>query len=181
MRCWSSSHVARSIAYFHLTSCWQHSVESGQARLASRPTTLKALRMMRDCRPQTSWLHGRHVFAYAFDQTYEWVGVQKRGRRQAVEHVDARGRTLSLDMLRMARMLQDAFVRTLGRDLTIFDPNNHFWHTGNSVPLYTGDFRRPWEWYERVQSARTCGKHRSRHETWFAYAERFVHERFFKF
>jgi hypothetical protein len=87
------------------------------------------------------------------------------------------------NMLRMARMLQDAFVRTLGRDLTILDPNNHCWHTGNSVPLYTGDFRyrRPWEFYERVQSARTCGKHRSRHETWFAYAERFVHEHFFPF
>jgi hypothetical protein len=97
MRSWSPSLVARSVAYFHLTSTWQHSVESGQARLASRPTTIKALRLMRDCRPPTSWAHGRHVFAYAFDQTYEWVGVQKRGRRQAVEHVDARGMPMAIE------------------------------------------------------------------------------------
>ena len=31
-------------------------------------------------------------------------------------------------MLVMARLLQDAFVRRLGTNLTIVDPNNHFWH-----------------------------------------------------
>jgi hypothetical protein len=60
---------------------------------------------------------------------------------------------VSENMLRMARLLQDAFVRTLGRDLTVHDDRNHFWHTGNPVPLNTGDFRqrRPWEWIARVQ------------------------------
>lgn len=87
------------------------------------------------------------------------------------------------NMLRMARMLQDAFVRILGRDLTVVDGNNHCWHTGNSVPLNTGDFRwrRPWEWIERVCQGRSCGKHRTRHETWHAFAARFVHDHFFSF
>ena len=87
------------------------------------------------------------------------------------------------NMLRLARLLQDEFVRILGRDLTVQDQDNHFWHTGSSVPLNTGDFRsrRPWEWIERVQQGRSCGKHRSRHETWLAYATRFVHEHFFPF
>ena len=86
-------------------------------------------------------------------------------------------------MLRMARLLQDELVRTLGRDLTIADGYNHMWHTGNSVPLATGDFRtrRPWEWIERVQVGRSIGKHRTRHETWLKYASRFVTEHFFSF
>eukprot|EP00966_Prymnesium_polylepis_P273304 6313683-Prymnesium_polylepis.1 len=91
MRHWSPSLVARSIAYVRLTSSWMHSVESGQRRLASRPSTMKALRAMRDARPQPRWERGAHVFVYGFDQTYEWVGMKKRGRRQAVEGVDARG------------------------------------------------------------------------------------------
>ena len=37
MRSWSPSLVARSIAYYHLTSVWQLSVETGQRRLASQP------------------------------------------------------------------------------------------------------------------------------------------------
>ena len=87
------------------------------------------------------------------------------------------------NMLRMARLLQDAFVRTLGRDLTVLDALNHFWHTGNAVPLETGDFRwrRPWEWIWRVAFARSVGKHRMRHETWQQYASRFVREHFFKY
>ena len=86
-------------------------------------------------------------------------------------------------MLRMARMLQDALVRTIGRDLTVPNPNNLMWHTGNPVPLRTGDFRyrMPWEWVRRVMSARSCGKHRTKHESWHAYASRFVREQFFPF
>jgi hypothetical protein len=91
MRHWSPSLVARSICYVRLTTAWMHSVESGQARLASRPSTMKALRYMRDVRPACCWERGAHVFVYGFDQTYEWVGMQKRGRRQAVERVDAQG------------------------------------------------------------------------------------------
>ena len=89
MRFWSPSLVARSISYFNLTTNWQHRVESGQRRLASPPTTLKVLRLMRDARPKPCWEEGHHVFAFIFDQTYEWVGMAKRGRRQALERVDA--------------------------------------------------------------------------------------------
>ena len=87
------------------------------------------------------------------------------------------------NMLRMARLLQDALVRTIGRDLTIYNPYNYMWHTGNAVPLYTGDFRyrRPWEWIWRVMFGKSCGKHRSRHETWHAFASRFVSDHIFRF
>ena len=46
---------------------------------------------MRDERPEPSWKPNRRVAVYAADQTYEWVGVKKRGRRQSVERVDAAG------------------------------------------------------------------------------------------
>ena len=90
---------------------------------------------------------------------------------------------LSENTLRMARLLQDEFVRILGRDLTIRDDINHFWHTGSGVRLDTGDFRyrRPWEWIARVQDGRSCGKHRMRHETWRSYASRFVRDHFFPY
>ena len=42
------------------------------------------------------------------------------------------------NMLRMARLLQDELVRIIGRDLTVHNPNNYMWHTGNAVPLHTG-------------------------------------------
>ena len=116
MRCWSPSLVARSIAYFHLTSVWQRSVETGQRRLASQPATLKALRLMRDCRPRTAWEHGRHVFAYAFDQTYEWVGMQKHGRRQVVDTVDAFGMPMAIThevYINSIQMHLPAFLGTL--------------------------------------------------------------------
>jgi len=80
MRVWSPSLVARSISYFRITTSWMHSVETGQGRLASRPTTMKVMRCMRDVRPTPHWLCGEHVFVYGFDQTYEWIGMQKRGR-----------------------------------------------------------------------------------------------------
>lgn len=96
MRAWSHSLVARSIAYFTLTTSWLHQVESGQARLASRPTIIKVLRWMRDCRPKPEWEQGPHVAVYGFDQTYEWVGMAKRGRRQAVEAVDSTGMPMAI-------------------------------------------------------------------------------------
>ena len=96
MRHWSPSMVARSIAYFNLTTSWMHQVESGQRRLASRPTTLKVMRLARDLRPESEWEAGLHVAAYAFDQTYEWVGMAKRGARQAVESVDATGMPMAI-------------------------------------------------------------------------------------
>ena len=64
MRHWSPSMLARSVAYFNLTTSWMHSVESGQRRLASRPTTLAVLRDMRDLRPPAEWDEGLHVSFY---------------------------------------------------------------------------------------------------------------------
>jgi hypothetical protein len=71
----------------------------------------------------------------------------------------------------------------LGRDLTVRDPLNHMWHTGNAVPLDTGDFRmrRPWEWIWRVAFGTSAGKWRSRAETWLAFAHRMVTLNFFRF
>jgi hypothetical protein len=85
-------------------------------------------------------------------------------------------------MLVMARLLQDAFVRLLGRDLTVPDPNNKCWHTGNAVPL-AGDFRSrtPWEWIWRTAAGRSVGKWRASHETWLNFATRFVEGSFFPF
>ena len=51
---------------------------------------------MRDCCPRPVWEEGRHVAVYGFDQTYEWVGMAKRGRRQAVEHVDSTGMPMAI-------------------------------------------------------------------------------------
>ena len=50
MQRWSPSLLARSVAYFNLTSTFMHAEESRQRRLASRPTTMQFLRLMRDCR-----------------------------------------------------------------------------------------------------------------------------------
>lgn len=91
MQHWSPSLLARSVAYLPLTTSWMHSNETQQRRLASRPTTLKFLRLVRDARPEPTWGCGAHVFVYIADQTYEWVGMQKRGRRQALERHDAHG------------------------------------------------------------------------------------------
>lgn len=90
---------------------------------------------------------------------------------------------IKASMLIMARLLQDEFVRMLGRDLTIHDPHNKCWHTGNAVPLDTGDFRqrRPWEWIWRVAFGRSAGKWRATNESWDAFVHRFVHGHFFRF
>ena len=86
-------------------------------------------------------------------------------------------------MLTQARLLQDAFLRELGRDLTVHDVNNPFWHTRNAVPLYTGDMRtrRPWEFIERVAEGRSTGRHRRAPESATAYVRRFVFDHFFPF
>lgn len=86
-------------------------------------------------------------------------------------------------MLVQARLLQDYFLLTLGRDLTVYDIYNHFWHTGHPVPLHTGDYRKkmPWDFIARVMTARSAGKGRARHERWDAHALRFVFEHFFQY
>ena len=86
-------------------------------------------------------------------------------------------------MLVQARLLQNEFRRILGTDLTIHNPNNPFWHTGNAVPLDGGDFRdrRPWEWPRATAEGRSAGKGRARIERWDLYVRRFVFEHFFPF
>ena len=70
--------------------------ETRQRRLASRPVTLDFMRMMRDCRPPPKSEEGVHVNVYCFDQTYEWVGMQKHGRRRTLEQHDATGMPIEI-------------------------------------------------------------------------------------
>ena len=145
MRHWSPSLVARSIAYFTLTTSWQHQVESGQRRLASRPTTLKVLRLMRDCCPRPAWEEGLHVAVYGFDQTYEWVGMAKRGRRQAVEHVDSTGMPMAITHEVYVNSIKVSLPSSFGTlseaDLQAIKSNHGSPYTEDYNLLY--DFLRP--------------------------------------
>jgi hypothetical protein len=87
MRLWTPSMMARSVCAIS-SSRFSRRVESRGARMASQPTTFKFLRMMRAVQPPTYWTRGRHVSLYIADQTYEWIGMKKRGRRQAVSLQD---------------------------------------------------------------------------------------------
>eukprot|EP00966_Prymnesium_polylepis_P054585 1261929-Prymnesium_polylepis.1 len=71
-------------------------VETHQRRVASVPVIWSVLRAMRDCEPEASWPRGSHVFVYGADQTYEWVGMQKHGRRRTLERHDATGMPIAL-------------------------------------------------------------------------------------
>ena len=84
---WSPSLIARSIAYFGRTSRFLRANEGRQRRIASKPKIMQALRIMQKSRPRPAWKCGPHIKVFAFDQTYQWVGMKKRGRRQAVEHL----------------------------------------------------------------------------------------------
>jgi hypothetical protein len=97
MQRWSPSLLARSVAYFNLTTSFMHAEESRQRRLASRPTTLQFMRTMRDCRPQVEWEVARHVSFYVADQTYEWVGMKKRGARKTLERLDPTGMPVAIE------------------------------------------------------------------------------------
>ena len=145
MRHWSPSLVARSIAYFNLTTSWQHGVETGQRRLASRPTTFKVLRMMRAQQPAADWEAGVHVSVYAFDQTYEWVGMAKRGRRQAVETVDATGMPMAITHEVYVNSIYVPVPATFGNlspaDLLAIANNNGSPYTEDYNDLF--DFIRP--------------------------------------
>ena len=97
---WSPSMLARSVTYFNLASEVIQREEGRQRRLASRPTTFQFLRMMRDCRPEPNWERGQHVSFFVADQTYEWVGMKKRGRRNTVERHDASGMPVEMSLSR---------------------------------------------------------------------------------
>ena len=87
-------------------------------------------------------------------------------------------------MLTQARILQDCFLSALGRDLTVHNPNNVFWHTHNAVPLRSAvDLikRMPWAFTERVEEGRSAGTGRARPETARTYVTRFVFGHFFRF
>ena len=55
------------------------------------------MRMMRDCRPQVEWDKARHVSFYVADQTYEWVGMKKRGARNTLERLDPTGMPVAIE------------------------------------------------------------------------------------
>jgi len=96
---------------------------------------------------------------------------------QASEHGAAESDDpITPSMLAQARVLQDHFLATLGRDLTVHDAYNRFWFTGNPVHLDGGDYRQrqPWVLIDRVQFARSPGTGRAKHERWDAHALRFV-------
>jgi hypothetical protein len=93
---YTPSFMARSVVYVHKVSNMIQQTETFHRRLASKPTTFKFLRMMRDARPKPQWEVGRHVALYVADQTYEWVGMKKRGRRQAGERHDAQGMPMAI-------------------------------------------------------------------------------------
>ena len=93
---WSPSLIARSIAYFGRTSRFLRANEGRQRRIASKPKIMQALRIMQKSRPQPAWKCGPHIKVFAFDQTYQWVGMKKRGRRQAVEHLDGAGMPMQI-------------------------------------------------------------------------------------
>lgn len=59
---------------------------------------------------------------------------------------------LTNSMLNQARLLQDLFLKELGRDLTVPNEHNAFWWTGVKQNMYDGEFRfkMPWVWAERV-------------------------------
>ena len=65
--------------------------------MAWRPLAWQVLRRMRDCRPPPRGGRGRDVNAFCFDQTYEWVGMQKHGRRRTLERVDAAGMPIVIE------------------------------------------------------------------------------------
>jgi hypothetical protein len=93
---WSPSMLYRSVAYWNQTSTLVQQAEGRQRRLASRPVTFEFMRLMRDCRPLPAWSRGEHVEFFVADQTYEWVGVKKHGRRSTVERHDHRGMPVAL-------------------------------------------------------------------------------------
>ena len=95
-RRWSPSLLARSICYYNSSTRWMQAEETSQRRIASRPTTLRLLRAMRDCRPAPSWEFGKHVHFFVVDQTYDWIGCKKRGARKTVEQNDATGMPIAL-------------------------------------------------------------------------------------
>jgi hypothetical protein len=76
-----------------------------------------------------------------------------------------------------AAALQRMFVRKLGTDLTVHDPNNPFWHTGTPTPLRVAEFRKrmPWLWVWRTASGVSAGSGRGdSRQAWDAYVRDWI-------
>jgi hypothetical protein len=114
MQHWSPSLLARSITYFTATSGVMQRVEGRQRRIASRPITSDTLRMMAACQPRPLWPRGKHVALFVADQTYEWVGMQKHGRRQTVEAHAADGNPVRIERMVYINSIRQHIPSTLG-------------------------------------------------------------------
>ena len=136
MRRWSPSLLSRSVAYFNLTTSLMHSEETRQRRLAARPTILQFMRMMRDCRPQVEWDKARHVSFYVADQTYEWVGMKKRGARKTLERLDPTGMPVAIEHEVYINSIKLELPSSLG---TLSEADQQAIAANNGSP-YTEDF-----------------------------------------
>jgi hypothetical protein len=75
-----------------------------------------------------------------------------------------------------AAKLQRMFLRRLGTDLTVNDPNNPFWWTGTPTPLSIADFRKrmPWLWVWRSASGVSAGSGRTTRKAWDVYVREWI-------
>lgn len=111
---WSPSLLARSICYYAKASRFVQRNETAQRRIASKPTVRRFLRIMHEQKPKPLWKRGQHIAVFAYDQTYQWVGVKKRGRRQSVERLDGSGMPLEIKHLVYINSMQVALPDKLG-------------------------------------------------------------------
>lgn len=149
-----------------------------------------ALRLFKDAMSSLSLL-GRHGANMAYDRLVEWINLRQSERSSSFQsydgalqfthrmqpmlHVDAAfsaaalGHSTDADagydprVLNQVRRLLDVFERDVGDDLTVFSPNNPFWHTGVDVPLENGPTRerRPWSYVWEVAQGRLAGRQAS--------------------
>ena len=113
-RHWSPSLLARSIAYYGKGSRFVQRNETNQRRIASKPTVRRVLKMMMERKPRPIWKQGVHVKCFGYDQTYQWIGVKKRGRRQSVERVDSAGMPLEIKHMVYINSIDVALPQRLG-------------------------------------------------------------------
>ena len=120
MRHWTPSLLARSICAFSSNTQFTRAIETQQARQASAPSTWAFMRLMLKVQPKPSWTQGRHVNLYVADQTYEWVGMKKRGRRQALQRHDAHGMPVGIEHVVYINSIKVHLPSSLG-DLSLAD------------------------------------------------------------
>lgn len=137
MRIWTPSLLARSVCAVS-SNGFLRSIETGGARMASLPATFKFLRLMRSVQPEPVFERSRHVSMYIADQTYEWVGVKKRGRRQALERHDAHGMPVGIEHVVYVNSVKLQLPASLG-NLSAADIQRI--QANNGSP-YTEDYHR---------------------------------------